>query len=98
MLLAVVLVVAGLLGAALTVTPAVDSAGSPPPDRLVAPDGTSSYVWPYTGRIRSVEGRTLALNVVVRGDAERVRRALVDRSDANWSAVDPNGTVEVSPW
>lgn len=65
---------------------------------LVSPNGTNSYVWSYTSRSRSVDGRTLALNVVVRGDPERVRRALVARSDANWSSVDRNTPVQISPW
>jgi peptide/nickel transport system substrate-binding protein len=36
-------------------------------------DGSESNVWPYTSRHRSVEGRTLVITVVVKGDAERVR-------------------------
>jgi hypothetical protein len=71
---------------------------TPDPEVLVAPDGTSSYVWPYTSRSRSVAGRTLALNVVVLGDAERVRRALVARSDANWNSATQNATIQLSPW
>lgn len=46
------------------------------------PDGSS--LWPYTSRSRSVEGRTLAINVVVHGDPERVRRTLTRRTDADW--------------
>ena len=77
--------------------------GAPDPDRLVSPDGTASYVWPYTSRSRSVEGRTLALNVVVRGTPERVRRVLEARSEADWTAVEGDadvGTDSVvdSPW
>jgi hypothetical protein len=61
-------------------------------------DGSESNVWPYTSRHRSVEGRTLAITVVVKGDAERVRAALVTRSDADWSAVAGDAAVGESPW
>ena len=95
--LVVVVLVAGLVGATAAGSPNVDRP-APPADRLVAPDGAESYVWPYTSRSRSTAGRTLALNVVVHGSADRVRRAFADRSDANWSRVDPNESVDVSPW
>ncbi|MFC6737659.1 hypothetical protein ACFQEQ_15555, partial [Halolamina salina] len=70
----------------------------PPSEQLVSPDGTESYVWPYTSRSRSTEGRTLALNVVVLGEPDRVRRAFVGRSDTDWGAVGGNASVGVSPW
>lgn len=91
------LLVAGLAGATAA-GPAADQAGAPSAEQLVAPDGTESYVWPYTSRHRSTEGRTLALNVVVHGEPDRVRRAFTRRSDANWSRTDPNASVDVSPW
>ena len=71
---------------------------TPEETALVSPDGTNSYVWPYTSRSQSVSGRTLALNVVVLGDSERVRRVLATGSDANWSATNRNTSVRISPW
>ncbi|MBP1985991.1 hypothetical protein [Halolamina salifodinae] len=94
----VLLLVAGLAGATVAGSSGAEQASAPPADQLVAPDGTESYVWPYTSRHRSTEGRTLALNVVVHGEPDRVSRAFTARSDENWSQVDPNATVSVSPW
>ncbi|WP_049981811.1 hypothetical protein [Halolamina rubra] len=96
-LLAAVLVAAALAGTTAAGSPTAE-ASAPPADQLVSPDGTESYVWPYTSRRRATAGRTLALNVVVHGDPDRVRRAFVDRSDANWTTVGANATVDVSPW
>ncbi|MFW5934601.1 MAG: hypothetical protein ACOCQL_01985 [Halolamina sp.] len=96
-LLAAVLVAAALAGTTTVGSPTPE-ASAPPADQLVSPAGTESYVWPYTSRRRAVDGRTLALNVVVHGDPDRVRRAFVDRTGANWTTVDENATVDVSPW
>jgi len=95
-LLAALLVAATLAATAASGAPAATE--PPPSEQLVSPDGTESYVWPYTSRSRSVDGRTLALNVVVLGEPDRVRRAFVGRSDADWAGVDRNATVDVSPW
>lgn len=70
----------------------------PPEATLVSPGGANSSVWPYTSRSRSTADRTLALNVVVHGSPERVRRALVDRSETNWTATQSDETVGISPW
>jgi hypothetical protein len=106
-LLAVGLLAGGLLTAgALGVGPAAlgaddrpaDGLDRPATDRLVRPDGTGSYLWPYTSRSRSVRGRTLAINVVIRGEVERTRRLLERRADGNWTAVDAGSHVGRSPW
>jgi hypothetical protein len=97
LLVAGLLVVAALAGSvAVGVSPS-DRATAPPAEQLVSPDGAESDVWPYTSRRQSVDGRTLALNVVVLGEPDRVRRALVDRSAADWTPTG-NTTVDVSPW
>jgi len=49
-------------------------------------------VWPYTSKTESVEGRTLAINVVFRDDAETVRGALEARGDAEWRETDEEET------
>jgi len=94
---AVLLVAAALAGTTAAGSPTIEPS-APPSDQLVSPAGTESYVWPYTSRRQSTAGRTLALNVVVHGEPDRVRRAFVDRSGANWTTVGENETVDVSPW
>lgn len=91
-----VIVVATLLAGAFLGGTSVDDGGPPSSDRLVRVDA-GSYVWPYTSRTRSVEGRTLAINVVVVADADDVRRALV-AGDADWGAVAGDADVGESPW
>jgi hypothetical protein len=95
-----VTVAAGLLGATFLGAAPVDDDGPPPADHLVALEDTEGYVWPYTSRSRSVEGRTLAITVVVRADSARVRQALESRSDVDWApvAADADVTVGDSPW
>lgn len=96
-LLAILLVGAGVYGTTVLGAPASNQP-DPQPDQLVAPDGADSYIWPYTSRSRSIAERTLAVNVVVHGEAEQVRRIFMDRTDVTWTAADPNVTVDVSPW
>jgi hypothetical protein len=98
LLVVVLLATVGLYGVTAADGSDAGTSNAVPAERLVAPDGADGYVWPYTSRSRSVAGRTLALNVVVYGDADRVYRALADRSDANWSATGATEPVRVSPW
>ena len=91
-----VVVASGAAGSPRTGSPA--AATAPPSDRLLAPGEGNGHVWPYTSRRRSVTGRTLALNVVVRGDDERVRRLLTDRTGADWRRPERNATAAPSPW
>jgi len=49
-------------------------------------------IWPYTSKSESVEGRTLAINVVFRDDGEAVREALEARPDADWQETDDEET------
>ena len=94
------LVVLALL-ASVAVDPSTPGTGQDPaPETLYAPTGTGSHLWPYTSRTRSIEGRTLAINVVVQADSEEVKTALLDRSDGNWTEVEGDDAVAVdsSPW
>jgi hypothetical protein len=93
-----VLVLAALGAAAVSGPSAPETGGAPPADRLVQPDGTDSAVWPYTSRRRSVTGRTLALNVVVRGDPERVRSLFLDETGPNWTRGQGDHGVVPSLW
>ena len=46
-------------------------------------------LWPYTSRSTSVEGRTLAINVLFHADAEATRRAIEGRSGTDWEETEP---------
>lgn len=52
--------------------------------KLVQPVENGSYLWPYTSRKRSPSGRTLATNLVVYGEGDRVRQILMERSALDW--------------
>lgn len=58
-------------------------------DQLIAVDG-DYRLWPHTSRSRSVEGRTLAINVVFHADAATTRAAIEGRSDADWEETEPD--------
>ena len=81
----VVLVVTGALGSAFIGPGGVENGEDPPPNQLLQPEERAGYVWPYTSRSRSIEGRTLALNVVIVGTPEEVRAVLSDRSELEWT-------------
>ncbi len=103
LLVAFVLVIAiGVLGSALVGPKQVDEGRDPLPDQRIEPVAGDTYVWPYTSRSRSTEGRTLALNVVIVGTPSEVHRVLTDRSELEWSATDDDESLEesrsVSPW
>jgi len=50
---------------------------------LIEVDG-DYRLWPYTSRSTSAEGRTLAINVIFRADAETTRAAIEGRSGTDW--------------
>ncbi|EMA63271.1 hypothetical protein [Halorubrum kocurii] len=52
-------------------------------EALIAVDG-DYRLWPYTSRSTSAEGRTLAINVLFRADAETTRRAIEGGSETDW--------------
>ena len=82
-LVAFVLTAVSYLGAGLLDPAGVSptDADSPADDQVIEPVENGSDLWPYTSRSRSVDGRTLAVNVVIRGDPAAVEAALTDRSD-----------------
>ena len=57
-------------------------------DRLIAVDG-DYRLWPYTSRTRTVEGRTLAINVLFHADAEATRAAIEGDPGADWEETEP---------
>ncbi|WP_136717398.1 hypothetical protein [Halorientalis salina] len=52
--------------------------------KLVQPVENGSYLWPYTSRHKSTSGRTLAINLIIHGDDERVRTVLTEQTTLNW--------------
>ncbi|WP_049985300.1 hypothetical protein [Halobellus rufus] len=95
-LLFVVIVAAGAVGSGFVGSDGVVSGADPPPEQLLRPSEAESYVWPYTSRSRSVDGRTLALNVVIVGTPEDVRAILTDRSELEWTEADEDHGVNSS--
>jgi hypothetical protein len=63
------------------------TASSVPEESLIAVGG-EYRLWPYTSRSASVEGRTLAINVVVNADAETTRAAIEGSGEADWEETD----------
>jgi len=57
-------------------------------DRLIQPAENGSYLWPYTSRSESVDGRTLAINVIIHGDTDRTLQALTDSEGLDWEEMD----------
>src|SRR6056297_1868959 len=55
-----------------------------------------SELWPYTSRGETTSQRTLAINVVVYGDADVTERYLRERSTGNWEELEPEET-DISP-
>lgn len=98
-LLVAVVVLVGTLGSAF-IAPSGSAGGeAPPAEQLIRPTGAEGYLWPYTSRSRSVDGRTLALNVVIVGSPDDVRVILRDRSELEWTPANEshelNGTVSI---
>ena len=58
-------------------------------EQLVQPMEGGSYLWPYTSRARSTDSQTLAINLIIHGNDERVRQALVNQSELEWEETDP---------
>lgn len=94
---AVVLVVAVVFGVGTLLEPTTHD----PPEvervteeELVQPVEGGSYLWPYTSRGETVTERTLAINLVVIGSDDAVRRSLTDRGSFQ---LDQEGPVDEEP-
>ncbi|SNR48542.1 hypothetical protein [Halorubrum vacuolatum] len=61
--------------------------GAVPADTLIEVDGEYE-LWPYTSRSESVEGRTLAINVVFHDDGDAVLEALTAQPETDWEETD----------
>lgn len=80
---ALLLTTVAYVGAGLLEAPqeSPTEAASPVDDQLVQPVDNGTVLWPFTSRSQSVDGRTLAVNVIVQGEPDEIRRTLTDRSD-----------------
>ena len=73
----------GLLDASQSSPP--DATVSEPRERtLIQPTGNGTKLWPFTSRTRSASGRTLAINVLIKGPPEEIRTALLDRTSLDY--------------
>ena len=57
----------------------------PPEPRTVTPVENGTELWPYTSRRPAPDARTLGINLVVVGDTDETRRAMVARSELEWN-------------
>ncbi|GGL34399.1 hypothetical protein GCM10009037_17540 [Halarchaeum grantii] len=90
LVVAAAVALAGLTGLAVDAH-AADSGDAAPSDAALVHVGDDA-LWPYTSRTRSVAGRTLAVNVLVHGDTDGVRRTFLDR---DWER---GGDSQLIPW
>ena len=67
------------------------AASEVPDESLIAVEGDHE-LWPYTSRSESVDGRTLAINVVFHDDGDAVREALESGDDTAWEETDEEET------
>ena len=87
------------------VSPGVEDGSEVPQSKMIQPDDNGSYLWPYTSRNKTVGERTLAVNLVIHGDDDRVRNLLTRQtrltwqfsSTANTTGNVTNGTVTPQP-
>ena len=86
---ALVLSALAYLGAAILDAPqdSEPEIEAPEEGALIQPAENSSYLWPFTSRSQSVDGRTLAINVIILGESDEVRRSLTDRSNLGFEEI-----------
>ena len=79
-----------LWGVSGLLDPAAQGAGDPErvaDNRLVQPGEGGSALWPYTSSAKTVTKRTLAINIIVYGSKENVRRTLTKRGELEFEPV-----------
>ncbi|WP_340100642.1 hypothetical protein [Salinibaculum salinum] len=86
LLLAGTYLLAGGLGLP-TVNPT--DGNTPSQDRLIQPVENGSYLWPYTSRAKTTRERTLATNIIIVGDDDRVKRTLTQETALDWQITEP---------
>lgn len=88
------LLLAGVGTLAAETAAGTDRPGQEVPDEFIEPKPGENVLWPYTSKRRAVEGRTLAINVIVHGDADRLRYYLSERTDATWNETEREGQAD----
>ncbi|MEF8786946.1 MAG: hypothetical protein V5A45_13505 [Haloarculaceae archaeon] len=86
LLLAGTYLLAGGLGLP-TANPA--DGNTPSQDQLIQPVENGSYLWPYTSRAKTTRERTLATNIIIVGDDDRVKRTLTQQTALDWQITEP---------
>ena len=86
-----VTVAVGLTASGFIGGTADEPAAEVPEESLIAIEGDHE-LWPYTSRSESVDGRTLAINVVFHDDGDAVREALEAGDDTAWEETDEEET------
>lgn len=96
LLIAVAVVLAAV--GAFAIADGGTTAATPPGPEPVVDIGKTDQIWPYTSKSRSTAGRTLAINVIIRGDPTNVRMALANQTNVEWnrSRGDTEGEIQVS--
>lgn len=56
--------------------------------QMIQPENNGSYLWPYTSRSKTINERTLAINLIIMGDDDRVKRALTEQTSLDWKLAD----------
>jgi len=65
--------------------------------KLVQPVANGSDLWPYTSRRKATSGRTLAINLVIHGDDDRVKTVLTEQTTLDWELTVPANNSTQSP-
>ena len=92
-LLFVVLLVVSA-GSAGTAELADESADNDDQNKVVLEDET--VLWPYTSRAESYDRKTLAINLVVYGDAAKTEQLLRQQAEGDWQEID-EGEEDIAP-
>ncbi|WP_424017940.1 hypothetical protein ACOZ4N_19020 [Halorientalis pallida] len=69
-----------------------------PTRAFIEPVDGESRLWPYTSKRRSTDGKTLAINVLIRGDTSRARQVLTREAAVDWeraNGAQPSGDASV---
>ncbi len=69
---------------------------TPTEEQMIQPVENGSYLWPYTSRGKTTLERTLAVNIVIVGDDERVKRTLTEQTQLNWQITEPENETDAN--
>lgn len=84
--------------ACLAVASGAVGAADAPTRAFIEPVDGETRLWPYTSNRRSTAGKTLAINVLIRGDTTRARQVLTREAAVDWeraNGAQPSGDASV---